>query len=57
MYGYTKATRLSMKDAREALKNADNFEFFIEKHDPADHELDLDGAGDFPGRGRGPSGA
>jgi Lysine-specific metallo-endopeptidase len=55
MYGYTKAERLSMKNVREALKNADNFEFFIEHHDPADHDLDLDGAGDFPGQSSGPS--
>jgi hypothetical protein len=48
MYGYTKATRLSLQSSRKALKNADNFEFFIEGHDPADHALDLDGAGDFP---------
>lgn len=53
MYGYTKATRLSMQSGSNlktnlALKNADNFEFFVERHDPADHPLDLDGAGDFP---------
>jgi len=53
MYGYTKATRLSMQSgdrvkSNKALKNADNFEFFIERHDPSDHPLDLDGAGDFP---------
>jgi hypothetical protein len=55
MYGYTKTARLSMKNPQEALKNADNFEFFIEKHDPADHDLDLDGAGDFPGQASAPS--
>ena len=48
MYGYTKAMRLSMGSPKDALNNADNFEFFVEKHDPADHDLDLDGAGDFP---------
>lgn len=47
MYGYTKAERLSLQSPAGALKNADNFEFFIEGHDPADHALDLDGAGDF----------
>jgi hypothetical protein len=47
MYGYTKAERLSYQNSKKALKNADNFEFFIENHDPADHDLDLDGAGDF----------
>jgi hypothetical protein len=47
MYGYNKAERLSLQSPEGALNNADNFEFFIESHDPADHPLDLDGAGDF----------
>lgn len=29
------------------MKYADNFEGFIERHDPADYHPDLDGAGDW----------
>lgn len=49
MYGYARAQRLSMKNPKGALNNADNFEFFIEGQDPRDH-FDIEGAGDFPGR-------
>lgn len=56
MYGYSRAQRLSMKDPKGALDNADNFEFFIERQDPRDH-FDSEGLGDFPQRPSVPGGA
>lgn len=47
MYGYSRAERLSMKGSKDALNNADNFEFFIERQDPRDH-FSSEGLGDFP---------
>jgi hypothetical protein len=48
MYGYARAERLSMQSQKNALHNADNFEFFVERQDPRDH-FDTEGLGDFPG--------
>lgn len=47
MYGYARAERLSMQSQKNALHNADNFEFFVERQDPRDH-FDTEGLGDFP---------
>ncbi len=47
MYGYARAERLSMQSQKNALNNADNFEFFVERQDPRDH-FDTEGLGDFP---------
>jgi hypothetical protein len=47
MYGPARAKRLAMQNPQEALKNADNFEYFVESHDPKS-DFDTEGAGDFP---------
>ena len=47
MYGYARAERLSMQSQKNALRNADNFEFFVERQDPRDH-FDTEALGDFP---------
>jgi len=54
MYGESRAERLSMQSEKNALNNADNFEFFIERQDPRDN-FDNEGLGDFP-EGSGPRG-
>ena len=46
MYGYARAERLSMQSQKNALNNADNFEFFVERQNPRDH-FDTEGLGDF----------
>jgi len=49
MYGYTRARRLASQSPQNALKNADNFEFFIEGHDPrSEGDFETEGVGDFP---------
>jgi hypothetical protein len=52
-YGGTRATRLAAANPALALKNADNFEFFIEGDEPSlvrdEHgQGDSEGLGDFP---------